>query len=375
MPDRVLRTQNELEDFVRGCALLGTGGGGDPATGLQLLVELLEEGKEIGWVDATRISGNGWVCCPFYMGSIAPHTDEVRRKLKALGLKRKVKHELVEAVRELEQYTGYEILGLASAEMGGINTPAPLAASVRLGIPLVDGDYGGGRAIPEIAQSLTALHYQDVCPIAFVDYSGTVTILKQATSYAMVERVGKMISRGPFSLIGSAGFLLRGEAMREVISTNTLTRALELGGIIRTARDSGSNIAAKVAAHLSGWVLARGTVVKREWEDRDGYMFGEFRIEGTNEFSGEGFRVWYQNENHLMWRGDRPIAMSPDIIAVMDAETGEPVTNTSLRQGDRIAVIGAVGSLKYRSDYGLEILGPRHYGFDLDYIPIEVLQG
>lgn len=77
--------------------------------------------------------------------------------------------------------------------------PAPLATAVRLGLPLVDGDYGGGRAIPEIAQSYTALHGESVYPIAFVDYSGTVIILKEAIDYKMVERVGKMIGRASHS--------------------------------------------------------------------------------------------------------------------------------------------------------------------------------
>ncbi len=43
MLTHVLTTRQECEDFVRGCTVMGTGGGGSPARGLDKLVEALED--------------------------------------------------------------------------------------------------------------------------------------------------------------------------------------------------------------------------------------------------------------------------------------------------------------------------------------------
>lgn len=36
-----------------------------------------------------------------------------------------------------------------------------------------------------------------------------------------------------------------------------------------------------------------------------------------------------------------------------------------------MAVIGRKGHRIHRTLEGVEVLGPRHFGFDLDYVPIE----
>ncbi|MFW9944661.1 MAG: hypothetical protein ACFFB7_06655 [Candidatus Sifarchaeia archaeon] len=49
------------------------------------------------------------------------------------------------------------------------------------------------------------------------------------------------------------------------------------------------------------------------------------------------------------------------------------MTNTDIESGDRVSVIGMKGEQVFRSVEGLKVLGPRHFGFDLDYKPMENL--
>jgi len=90
------------------------------------------------------------------------------------------------------------------------------------------------------------------------------------------------------------------------------------------------------------------------------------------EYEGQSFSIWYKNENHISWLNGEPFVTSPDCIAVVDLETGEALTNSVIASGQKVAVIG-VKTLDpaYRTEKGLEILGPRHFGFDIDYVPIE----
>ena len=84
------------------------------------------------------------------------------------------------------------------------------------------------------------------------------------------------------------------------------------------------------------------------------------------------FEIWLQNENHITWLDDAPYATSPDLIMVLDRITGEPYVNTVLTEGQQVAVLGASNE-RYRTEEGLEALGPGHFGFDLAYRPIETL--
>lgn len=82
MPTVTLKTRQDIEDFVRGCAFYGTGGGGLPKNGIESLVSEMEKGTEIGWIDVNEVPDDAVTACPFLMGSIAPHTPEVLKEME-----------------------------------------------------------------------------------------------------------------------------------------------------------------------------------------------------------------------------------------------------------------------------------------------------
>ena len=56
---------------------------------------------------------------------------------------------------------------------------------------------------------------------------------------------------------------------------------------------------------------------------------------------------------------------------VLDPDTGEPTTTEDLRYGFRVVVVGAPCDSRWRTDAGLSLVGPRCFGYDFDYVPIE----
>jgi DUF917 family protein len=129
------------------------------------------------------------------------------------------------------------------------------------------------------------------------------------------------------------------------------------------------------ARALDGWVLFRGTIVEREWRNT-GYLEGTHGIEGQGPFAGHRLKVWFKNENHLTWLDGADWVASPDLIEVCDATTGEPLVNTYLKEGDRVAVVAARRREVWNSAAGLATLGPAHFGWhDFGFRPIESLAG
>ena len=80
----------------------------------------------------------------------------------------------------------------------------------------------------------------------------------------------------------------------------------------------------------------------------------------------------FQNEFLLARQGKKVLATTPDLIVVLDLESGEPVTGELLRYGLRVAVLGIPCVSQWRTDAGLKLVGPRYFGYDEDYVPVEL---
>jgi DUF917 family protein len=148
---------------------------------------------------------------------------------------------------------------------------------------------------------------------------------------------------------------------------------LEIGRGILEARAAGQDPVRAACRALGGWLLFRGTVASKEWASVDGYMIGSIHLSGHGEFDGTSARIWFKNENHVLWVDEQPRAMSPDLIMVVVEENAEPQTNTALAEGKQVAVLGCRANERFHYGKPLAEMEPRHYGMDLTYEPLDVL--
>lgn len=380
MAETTIRTEQQVDDLVRGLTLLGTGGGGHPHVGREYLLDHVRAGTPLRWLDLSDVPDDAWTCSVFGMGSIAPQaplSDDERHKLGYGDIT--VPRPMARAVQDLARYTRREISVIVPFELGATNTTAPLDAATRLGLAFVDGDYAG-RAIPELSQTTASIAGHAMAPAAICDGWGNRLLLLETPGAQLAERLGKMISQvtkwpDSYALCAHAGFLMQAAEMKRAVVPGTLTRSLSLGAAIREAREhAGDPVRAAVSA-LDGWLLFTGRVVRKEWESRSGYMFGTTYIEGSGPYAGRALRVWFKNENLVAWLDDEPLVTSPDLIMILNEASGEPYTNAGLDAGHQVAVIGSIAPAQYRTEAGLRMLGPSHFGFDLPYRPIESVKG
>ncbi|CAG1022822.1 hypothetical protein MTYM_02007 [Methylococcales bacterium] len=378
MPTYRLSNRTEAEDLIRGLTLLGTGGGGRPDAGRESLNRLLDKGKPIVWTDAGELPDVGYACSIFSVGSTAPRSSEFQEGQAYPGYgTRALGTAMPRAVRELEAYTGKKISVIFPIELGANNTATPIFAAGELGLVLIDGD-ASGRAVPEASQVTPEMQKQSMWPLAIADEWGNVMLLKRATGLDVAEAITKAMSvvtkkPDPYAICAVAAYLMPVAEMKRAVIKGTISRSFTAGKTIREARERGTDPASAAAKFLNGWVLFRGIVSKRVWESSSGFQIGTTDIAGTGEFARHNFRIWFKNEHHITWRDGEPLVTSPDLIAVVASDTGEPITNTYLEEGMNVAVIGAPGDPSYRTPIGIATLGPKHFGFDLDFQPIERL--
>jgi DUF917 family protein len=63
--------------------------------------------------------------------------------------------------------------------------------------------------------------------------------------------------------------------------------------------------------------------------------------------------------------------LCPDLACLIDETTGAPATNPYVTVGSRLAVVAFPSAPQWRTDKGVATLGPRHFGFDIDFVPVE----
>ena len=141
----------------------------------------------------------------------------------------------------------------------------------------------------------------------------------------------------------------------------------QLVDIVREAQRTHGDPVEAILAVEPGKILYRGKVLDVERRVTEGYLRGIARFEGMDDHRGSRLEINFQNEWIVARRDDEPLAMSPDLICVLDAVSGEAVGSETIRYGQRVTVIALPPPGIFLTPKGMEHVGPRAFGYDLDY--------
>ena len=373
MPECALTSRQEIEDLTRGTDFLSASGGGPTTESRAFLQENLDRGRPVGWIDLADLPDDAKVAAAFFTGSVAPTRYARGDREREFGIATTVAHPPMAAVQELERRLGITLDALIPVEIGGNNTGQCLATAAALGKLVPDADLAG-RAIPEATCTTAHLAGFAMAPFACATYYGDRVFVDGCANNLVAERMGKHVAMASFGSAGCAAFLMTGADAKRIAIPGTLTRSLTIGRTIREAQEKGRDPVQEVVMRLDDmWLLFQGHIARRHWENKDGYMWGEHEVEGQGRFIGKRLRLWFKNENHVSWLEGEPFVTGPDIIEIVDPKTGEPLVNSFLNEGQEVAVIGIKRCRQFNTLAGIEALGPKHWGFDLPYRPIESL--
>lgn len=364
----ILQSLQDIEDLTWGATFYGIGGGGNPWVGMDALKEQLKQKGTINCIDPQLFPDDAFVATHCFMGHDTPPTTEEKQLMQAMGLDAtRCEDPLYEVMHLLERITGKSFTGMVCAEIGGGNTAGPLASAVRLGYTVFDGDYCG-KAVPQMVQAGPVLNGFPHCPVASVDYWGNQTVLLEACNVRMNERIGKMLAVAAFGQTAIAMFPLSGAEMKKIIIPGTISASHAVGKAIREAGERGADPLKAISATGGATLLFRGRLVGVDARAVDGYYQGYHVFEGAEDFAGQGFRVWFKNENHMSWLNDTVCLTTPDLLCQVDARTGMPVPNNNIEMGQEMAFFGLPAHERHTHTEGMS---PRYYGFDVDYRPFK----
>ncbi len=353
----------QARDFVRGATILGTGGGGNPEEGLKLLEGILSEDKRIRLVDLNEMSEDSIVVVPYYVGTIAPDA-KTRKPVK-------IEEPIKVAFKEMEYILGAKISGVLASELGGFNASIALYMGAYMNLPVIDGDLLG-RAAPELHQCAVHVFGIPMYPSVIVSETGNRIVVYEYSDIDDYEAIARYLSVLSGRFVAVVDTPLRMEDARKVVIRNTMSLCLKLGETVRIARTRRTNPVEEVRRLLGGWKIFEGVVKSYKYKNEGGFLRGEAIVEGISVWRDKELKTWIMNEHLMAWIDGKLAAMAPDLIIFLDEE-GEGITNTVLREGMKVNVIVVKAPEIWRTESGLRFFGPRRFGFDYDYVPVEEL--
>lgn len=349
----------EIEDIATGAALLGAGGGGDPYVGKLVAMGAVQEMGPVTLLDPDEVPDEALIIPIAMMGAPTVLAE------KAIG-----GNEYKKLFDMVSKFFGKEIFAFMPMEAGGVNSMLPIAASARLNLPMVDVD-GMGRAFPELQMVTFTIGGIKATPMALVDEKGNSCIFETITN-KWTEELARAVTMSCGGSVSVSLYPMTGKQMKEFGVRGIVTRSEQLGRAIRTIKDCGDKTPEEHFLDMSqGHKLFKGKIADVLRETRSGFNFGKVVLEGIGECKGHEAFVEFQNENLTATVDGKILATTPDLISLVDVETFIPITTDALKYGKRVMVVGLECFHLWRTKEGLELVGPRYFGVDTDYIPIE----
>ncbi|GJJ11739.1 hypothetical protein Clacol_005977 [Clathrus columnatus] len=356
-------SETDLEWIAEGCGILGTGGGGSPyppfiithADHTRRARQIIRDGGTIRVISDNSLSDDDLVSLRYsgvnswgienYLQCLL-HTDNLQlvRSPSVSNERIQAGTEIETACRNLMQFMNTaKPAAIISDEIGGGNGMQPLilASEKHLNVPVYDGDLMG-RAYP----------LRNICT-------------------ELGSKAG--VSMAP----------LRASTCRQYGVTKSVSQAWRIGRSVAKERQR-SNINGIPDAILqlqSGKVLFKGKIVsvQREWGS---VLVMPLLTEEEELLNNTSSQTWhpddrllisFQNENltaEFLPNGEKTkklLAIVPDLITVLDSQSGSSLGTHEYRYGLRVVVIALASSPLWTTSQGLKYGGPAAFGLDSVY--------
>jgi DUF917 family protein len=364
-------TEQEVVDLTVGTAIQGTRSSNTPQM-IQQARALLASGKSFNlvsvddlpdeWTIVTAAGGIGGGGAWEYV------TDRIKQQSLPT-----VPNATVAALEALSKHLGKKFDAVIRNEAAGATLNAFQTAAA-VGLPVVDA-CPAGRAKPEVQQSLTFINGIAVTPAALVTRWGDTIFVDKTVDDYRYEDIARAVAVASGGGVSNARGVLSGRDVKRATIHGALSEAILFGRTVREAAARGQDPVGALMKVSNGYRLFEGIVKKADQKGERGFTWWDVEIAGTRQYAGHTYRVWVKNENIVSWLDGQPDVMSPDLMYNLDPTTGEAMASGGLGGYTLSAPVVMLGRAAlvpaFRSLKGIEVIGPRHFGFDFDYRPIE----
>ncbi|MEK6155453.1 DUF917 domain-containing protein [Flavobacteriaceae bacterium 3-367] len=352
--------KNDIEYIAMGSTVLGTGGGGDPYIGKLLAKEAINTYGTVSLVTAEELNDDALVVPIAAFGAPMILVEKLFSG-----------NEFIRAFEMMESYLGRKIDAVMPAEAGGLNGVIPISIAAQKQIPLVDAD-GMGRAFPRLEMVTFTLHGIPVSPITQADEKGNKNVYHTIDNTWGETLVGATtIQMGGSCAIGC--YPMSGAQVKKAAVHGIISYAQALGASILDAKEKNQNPLDSLIKEAAALKLFTGKISNVTIKTEGRWNKGICEIMGLDENQGSLMLLDFQNEFLMAKKDGKPVAITPDLIVLIDAENAQPITAETIQYGTRVVVLGMKADEQWRTPQGVELGGPKKFGYPEKYVPLEEL--
>lgn len=339
-----MRTLNEKDiiHIMTGATLMAGGGGGALADGMEL-------------IDTYKKNYPGMeMKCDLY------RADEMGEDQYTIGLAvmgSPVEGGKVDATgciitafeqsRSLKERTGRTADYTLSMELGGFNTFTPILISMIEGIPMVDADCAG-RAVPGLETAISNVNGLPTGPYVMGSIEGNayVVVPKDPYDAAYCQQMALPIVRMFRQNAGMAGWMYNRRELEECVPTGTIEICRRIGQVMEELSQARERAGLPFIGNVFE-ALNRAGVVEARTLAENAVICNycpQPGVTGNNDIglydvkqsadADEAYRIHYANESLVLGLvkdgAERTVMTVPDITAMYDARTGQPLTNEDI---------------------------------------------
>ncbi len=326
--------ERDVKAIIYATALMGAGGGGSLEHGLFYL-NTYARNREI----AVKMISVDEMEDGTYAGVLAGMGSPV--KFRESGTDFLVKSVTAyEGLKEKAAAMERRLTNVFPIEYGAGNSFVPMLTAMECNAPFVDVD-PCGRAVPALNTTPFAINGLATAPCVLSNGKGDVVVADPVDPFDAVglETLCRNVCVAFGMVMGIAGWMANKEQMKEFLVPDAYTKALKVGHVILDAIEKRLDIGTELRKVVECRELWRGKLVRHELAVEKGFDFGRTYYEGIEDYAGRQFRIDYQNENLVAYEGNQAVLTVPDLICTLNLDTGCPVTNAELEEGQNILVL------------------------------------
>lgn len=300
-------------------------GGGFESSGSHLfaLHQLLE--REVSVLSVESLNHDDCVVLFSFLGGASLEAEKNHNRLYF--------ERLIQRVRKTQKK---EIAAIVTLGVGGGVPFLPVFLSSHFNIPLLDADCAG-RCFSSL--QMISTHFAGIMPKkAFVANVMGEFFEIECKTFRALERHARRLTNSSGGLCIIVPQVLTGEEAKRGLITGTLTQAMTIGQIIQDTQClSMEEACGVITEYTKGKFIGVGKVVQTRGLDLPHPFTKHIVIK--NEEEDRTWEIWMDNEFNLLFENGVLVAEVPDIVALCDVCTREPLTINQLRLSENVVIL------------------------------------
>jgi len=344
-----LITKEDIPYISTGAKFLSCGGGGETRSVECLLLSIMNEDDGIVVKSSVEMS-NEWIVPVAVAGSTVLMNEDIPSG-----------QEISKALKLYESASGRKTGALISMEIGGVNALIPLLAALECNLPVIDGD-GMGRAFPEV--EMTSFYHSEISAVPLVAVSKEHSLV--VTSTKKLIDTFKDFTFQDYGYCHFACFGANGHHMKAAMIPGTLKLTRDIGKVLAQKAsiwDKAKNIRHAFLNSVYGEmeIVFTGKIrsIRRWFVNK--MLVGSATLTGQLQYHKKQADLYFQNEFLAFAIPEETACTTPDLIILLNYETGLPLSVSEIREGMLVMILAIKAPSLFHTKEMIDQTGPEPF--------------